>query len=76
MTVIGQTQRYLIIVTPKQLSPDVIEARYGLECEGDPNEGKVRHYNLHIRYSSSGLLNNRFNVEDKRDFFAEIARNR
>lgn len=68
-------KKWLLVTTPNQLSPDLIKTRYGLEGEGDPNTGLVRHYYLWISYDNE-LLNNRFSIKDKRNFFSEMARMR
>jgi hypothetical protein len=53
---------FLEAITPRRLSPDEIEARYDIRCEGDPEDYKSylskTHYVLKLPLKN-GLLNGR-----------------
>jgi hypothetical protein len=70
---------FMEAITPRRLSPDDIEARYDIRGEGDPEDyvsyRSKTHYVLKLPLTN-GLLNGRFTIPEKRDFFVEIAKMR
>jgi len=67
---------FLEAITPRRLSPDEIEAQYDIRCEGNPEDYKSylskTHYVLKLPLRN-GLLNGRFSISEKQDFFVAIA---
>jgi hypothetical protein len=70
---------YLGITVPKIWPPDEILKKYGLEGGNpDPEEKvyKVKKHYYFIILLKNGLLNGKYSIQEKKDFFIDIARMR
>lgn len=69
----------LTVVIPRILRPENVKQQYGLECWGDPDEfnsmRSPRYYGVIIPIRN-GLLNGVYTIEQKKDFFIEMANKR
>jgi hypothetical protein len=70
---------FIEAITPKYLSPEEIEKRYGIKGEvsmGDRHYYSAKNYLFEIqitRNAENKLINNKYTLQDKKDFFIDIA---
>ena len=67
---------WLTAVVPRKFTPEIIKERWHLEGKGDPtefNSCRSRHYYPLSFPVIGGLINGKFTVEHKKDFFTYMA---
>ncbi len=67
---------YLQAICHRKISPENIESKYGIKVEGDPKDKFYRsksHYVLDLPLRND-LINGKFKIHHKRDFFIDMAR--